>query len=391
LNALPSYESILAPVAPQRFSNAVRFGILTTATSPPCGLARFSAGLSGALNAHGCDAGVIRVAEVQLSSSSRVTGERVNGSASSVAACKDLLNHVDVAVIQNEHGSYGDQVVDIVDGLRVPSIVIVHTIAKDPTAHQRSTFKAIAAMADQVVVMSDAASERLRLAYAVDRHKVTTIPHGATVPSAPRVKRPSRPTILTWGLLHPGKGIGRVIDAMPSLSDVPGRPRYVVAGPTHPTVMAADGEAYRDARIEQARRSGVADSVSFDPGYYDGSMLTALVQQASVVVLPYDSTEQVTSGVLVDAIANGRPVVATAFPHAVELLNSGAGIVVDHDDPAALASALRRIVTQPRLAGSMAAEARRRASELAWPVVAAAYIGLAQRLLAEGRAPGRPR
>ncbi|HEY2448880.1 MAG TPA: glycosyltransferase, partial [Mycobacterium sp.] len=104
-----------------------------------------------------------------------------------------------------------------------------------------------------------------------------------------------------------------------------------------------------------------------------------------VVVLPYDSTEQVTSGVLVDAIANGRPVVATAFPHAAELLNTGAGIVVDHDDPAALASALRQIITHPRLAGAMAAEARRRAPELAWPVVAGAYVTLARRLIAARR------
>jgi len=76
--------------------------------------------------------------------------------------------------------------------------------------------------------------------YAVDRHKVTTIPHGATVPNSPRAKRPSRPTILTWGLLGPGKGIERVIDAMPSLRNVPGRPRYLVAGPTHPKVLAAE-------------------------------------------------------------------------------------------------------------------------------------------------------
>ena len=33
-----------------------------------------------------------------------------------------------------------------------------------------------------------------------------------------------------------------------------------------------------------------------------------------------------------EAIAAGRPVVATAFPHAVESLASGAGIVVDRDD-----------------------------------------------------------
>jgi hypothetical protein len=38
-----------------------------------------------------------------------------------------------------------------------------------------------------------------------------------------------------------------------------------------PKVPAADGEAYRDARMEQARRSGVADSVYFDKGYRNRS------------------------------------------------------------------------------------------------------------------------
>jgi polysaccharide biosynthesis protein PslF len=386
LNALPTYDPIHSYVAPQRISRPVRFGILSTHTSPPCGLEKFTAGLAGALSAHGSDAGVIWMADGPPLSSSGVIGEPLHDSAPSAVALKALLSQVDVAILQHEHGVAGDDMVDIVDGLRVPSIIVVHTIPKDPTSHQRSVLEATAAAADHVVVMSEAARQRLCLTYAVDRRKVTTIPHGATLPSAPRVKRPSRPTILTWGLLHPGKGIERVIDAMPSLNDVPGRPRYLIAGPTHPKVSAADGDAYRDARMEQARRIGVADSVSFDPGYYDKSMLTDLIQQASVVVLPYDSTEQVTSGVLVEAITNGRPVVATAFPHAAELLNSGAGFVVDHDDPVALASALRQILTQPRLAGTMAAEARRLAPEMAWPVVAAAYVGLAQRLLAEGRA-----
>jgi glycosyltransferase involved in cell wall biosynthesis len=170
---------------------------------------------------------------------------------------------------------------------------------------------------------------------------------------------------------------------MVSLNDLPGRPRYLVAGRTHPKVLASDGEAYRDALMEQARRSGVADSVSFDMGYRNLAMLTALVQSAAVVVLPYDSTDQVTSGVLVDAVASGRPVVATAFPHAVELLGSGAGVVVAHDDPDALASALRRVLTQPCMAGAMAAEARRLAPEMAWPIVANAYVSLAHRILAQ--------
>ncbi len=275
---------------------------------------------------------------------------------------------------------------DIIDGLRVPSIVVAHTVLKHPTPHQRSVLESIAAMADQVVVMSEAARQRLCAGFDVDSRKVTTIPHGAAIPSGPAQKRPSRPTLLTWGLLGPGKGVERVIESMPSLKDLPGRPQYLIAGRTHPKVLADNGEAYRDARKDQARRRGVTDSVSFDPRYWGVSKLPALIQSASVVVLPYDSTDQVTSGVLVDAIACGRPVVATAFPHAVELLGTGAGIVVDHDDPDAMALALRQVLTQPRLAGAMAGEARRLAPEMAWSVVARAYLNLADRLHNDRRA-----
>ncbi|HEX2283910.1 MAG TPA: glycosyltransferase [Mycobacterium sp.] len=368
------------------FSRSPSICILSTYPPTVCGLATFSAALANGLSAHGADVSVVRVGDGSPSESARVIGELDTGSRSSAAACAELLNQNDVAVIQYGDGLYGgadgDEVVDILGDLRVPSIVIAHTIPKDPTPHHRSVLEAVGALADQVVVMSEAAGQRLCSDFHLDRRKVSTIPHGATVPVNGAGVRNSRPTVLTWGLMGPGKGIERVIEAMRSLSDLPGRPRYLVAGRTHPKALAADGEAYRDALIEQARDCGVADSVSFDAGYRSAAMLSALARSAAVVVLPYDSVDQVTSGVLVDAIANGRPVVATAFPHAVELLASGAGIVVEHDNPDALASALRRVLTQPRLAGAMAAEARQLAPEMAWPVVAGAYLKLLGRVLA---------
>ena len=131
--------------------------------------------------------------------------------------------------------------------------------------------------------------------------------------------------------------------------------------------------------MAQAERYGISGSVEFDADYRDVASLTALIQSSDIVVLPYDSRDQVTSGVLVDAIAAGRPVVATAFPHAVELLSSGAGLVVDHDDPDAMALALRTILTEPELAANMAAEATRIAPSLGWSTIAAEYLGLADR------------
>ena len=60
--------------------------------------------------------------------------------------------------------------------------------------------------------------------------------------------------------------------------------------------------------------------------------------------------------------AAGRPVISTAFPHAVELLASGAGLVVPERDPAALAEAIRAVVSDEDLAadGGRGAPARAR-------------------------------
>ncbi len=369
-------------------SRALTFGILSTYPPTPCGLATFSAALASGLSARGDEVRVVRLADGSTSSSCRVVGELVDGSAASMAAAVDLLSGCDVAIVQHEYGVYGgydgDEILEVLGALRVPSIVVAHTVLSDPSPHQRAVLEAVADRAGRLVVMSDAARARLCSRYAVSADKVDTIPHGAAIPSRPRRQhRLDRPTLLTWGLVGPGKGIERVIDAMPMLQTLPGHPRYLVAGRTHPKVLAAEGDAYRDARIEQARALGVAASVEFDADYRDVPSLTALIQSAAVVVLPYDSRDQATSGVLVDAIAAGRPVVATAFPHAVELLATGAGIVVDHDDRDGLALALHRVLTQPGLAASMAAEASRLAPTLSWQVVAAAYLDLAGRLLAE--------
>jgi polysaccharide biosynthesis protein PslF len=370
----------------QHFSYLPSFGFLGTYSPTACGLATFSAALARGLTARGADVSVVRIADGEVSNEPNVAGELVNGSASSVAATSEILNHSDVAVIQHEYGLYGgpdgDEVIQIMAGLRIPSIVVVHTVLKHPTPHQLSVLESVIALADQVVVMSEVARQRLCAGFAVDHHKITVIPHGAALPSTNGVQHPDRPTILTWGLLGPGKGIERVIDAMVSLKSLPSAPRYIIAGRTHPKVLAAQGERYREALVAQAKRVGVADSVSFDAVFRTPEQLTALIQTATVVVLPYDSKDQVTSGVLVDSLASGRPIVATAFPHAVEALGSGAGTVVAHDDPDALVAALRQLLTEPHVADSMAAEARGLAPTIAWPVVANAYVDAAQRLLA---------
>ena len=240
------------------------------------------------------------------------------------------------------------------------------------------------AKADAVVAMTMTARERLAAGYAVDMTKVCVIAHGApalqTTMAEPTF-RTGQFTVLTWGLLGPGKGIEWGIEAMAMLRDLPPMPRYMVAGQTHPKVLLHEGDAYRDRLREQVRQAELGSWITFDGHYRNTSALASLVRSADVVLLPYDSTEQVTSGVLIEAVAAGKPVVATQFPHAREVLAGGAGLLVPHRDPAAIAAALRSVITRRDVMTRMAAAASATAPQLLWPVIADQYRELADRLI----------
>ena len=346
-------------------------------------------------------------------------------------------------------GRDGDEVLDLVAAIRTPIITVLHTVLERPSDHQRFVIEELARRSDAVVTLTETARRRLLRTVYVEPSKLVVIPHGAhevhhkhlknscsgspfrapeqlevtRIPnfSAPlsarvpfsfpkpaevpingpvangfaTVRRPPTdtskseepPVVLTWGLLGPGKGIENAIDAIALLRDMDRPPQYWIVGETHPKVRETSGEDYRESLVRRARDAGVSRLVKFYDGYRDLSALHALVIQANLVVLPYESREQVTSGVLVEAIAAGLPVVATDFPHASELLSQGCGVVVPHDDTAALARAIREVLTNDPLRSRLEATARRIAPSLYWPAVGRSFGALVDRCVAS-RAAG---
>ena len=175
----------------------------------------------------------------------------MNGSAQSAAAAVDVINGFDVAIVQHEYGIYGgpdgQDVVPLLYALRVPSIVVLHTVLARPTTRQRAILDDIIDAASAVVTMTRTARTRLLDIYGTSPEKVFVIPHGSAdnrVAVAPR-EASHPPMALTWGLLGPGKGIEHAIAAVALLKDRGRRVAYTIAGQTHPRVRARDGEAYR--------------------------------------------------------------------------------------------------------------------------------------------------
>ena len=369
---------------------STRFGFVSTFPPTQCGLATFTAALRGALLHSSTDEGwVVRLVDAPAPRpGDEVVAQLMPDDSASLQRAAAQLNLCDVAILQHEYGIYGgvdgSEILDLLDQLRVPSVVVLHTVLTDPTPHQRQVLESVMAKADAVVAMTMTARDRLVGGYAVDMTKVRVIAHGAPAPQTTMAEptfRTGQFTVLTWGLLGPGKGIEWGIKAMAMLRDLRPMPRYMVAGQTHPKVLQHEGETYRDRLHDQVRQAGLASWITFDGRYRNTSSLASLVRSADVILLPYDSAEQVTSGVLIEAVAAGKPVVATQFPHAREVLAGGAGLLVPHRDPAAIAAALRSVITHGDVMARMAATATATAPQLLWPVIADQYRELTGRLI----------
>jgi glycosyltransferase involved in cell wall biosynthesis len=278
----------------------------------------------------------------------------------------------------------------------VPTAVTFHTVLDDPTPHQRAIIDQLALEADRLVVMSTTGATRLASGYGIDPDRIDVVAHGAnSLLGGPSLASGDRRLVLTWGLIGPGKGLDSAIQAFGELLDLEPAPRYLIAGATHPHVRESSGESYRRSLGALAHGLGLDHVVEFDGRYFDRVSLARLVRSADVVMLPYSSTEQVTSGVLAEAIAAGKPVVATRFPHAVELLTGGAGLTAPQGDAHALAEALRLVLTDHEARARMGREARRLAASWFWPTIGRRFTGMMSEMAAAGgrvgvRADSRP-
>lgn len=198
------------------------YGFLSTYPPTECGLATFTASLVAALadGPRPCAVGVVQVLDGQRGDPGDRVVHQMDRGARGAGAAAGALDRHDVVVIQHEYGIYGGR--DGVDVLAVaglvsaPMVVVFHTVLARPTPHQRTVLEQLAGLASSVVVMTETARRRLAEGYAVDPGKVEVIAHGAPNEwrTGDRRTRPSAPSMLTWGLLGPGKGIEWAIDAL---------------------------------------------------------------------------------------------------------------------------------------------------------------------------------
>lgn len=136
------------------------------------------------------------------------------------------------------------------------------------------------------------------------------------------------PVILTFGFVEEKKRYQDVIRVLPDLPNA----TYVIAG----GFRDGEGQDVADECRNLAAELGVENRIRFT-GYVDSEDVPVIFSAADVVVLPYERVSQ--SGVVNDALAYERPVVASSLP-AFEELRDEFGCLLTYEDSSELESAL---------------------------------------------------
>ena len=169
-----------------------------------------------------------------------------------------------------------------------------------------------------------------------------------------------RLTVLFVGRLEKRKGLRFLLRAWPHVLERVPDARLVVVGRGRPL------EGYK----RFAARQGWSASDVIFAGYVAAEDLPRYYQSCDVFCAP--NTGQESFGiVLLEAMAAGAPIVASDIPGYRDVVSHGEeGLLVERQNPGALADALCRLLASPELRASMRRAGQLKARRFDWPRVA---------------------
>jgi glycosyltransferase involved in cell wall biosynthesis len=222
---------------------------------------------------------------------------------------------------------------------------------------------------------------RRAVALGAPAERITVIPYGADGttfhPADPAERQRVRAEwgleegealILAVGRLVRKKGFDVLVRALPQVLAAAGPAKLLIAG---------QGDL-REELAALARELGVAGHVIL-PGAVERDRLPALFRSCDVLAVPsmHDERGNVDGlpNVVLEGMASGVPIVASDVAGIPQVIASEEnGLLVPEKDPAALAQALVRLLSDAELRPRLGQAARRRVEEaLNWPAVAGEF------------------
>ena len=370
---------------PARLVRPLRVALIGNHPPRRCGIATFTSDVADGLERLGCTLHVTAMSDGDAAYPDRVASlvDATSREAHIRAGRAIAAWGADVVLVQHEFGIYGGPsglwLDDMLEAAGAPVVATMHTVLERPSPPEARALEALAARATRLIVMARTGADILAAGgpgwHGISPGRIAVVPHGAPDralerPSGVRARLgwEDAPTLLTFGLLSPGKGIEQVIDALPRILSAVPAARYVLLGATHPHLLAREGEAYRHSLVARAKALGVAHALRMVPRFVDNEELCDALAAADLYVTPYGNPAQITSGTLAYALALGKPVVSTPYAHAREVLP--ADQLVPHDDAGALGERVAALLSDPARLDAIAARTWEGARGTIWPAVA---------------------
>ena len=271
--------------------------------------------------------------------------------------------------------------------LGVPWIVTAHyhPARRDQSPFQHALLRAqdllfgATAYRTAGAVIAVTEQERQRLSEFVPRKRIRVIPHGIDLrgwssTEAPGTPAPGGPTLPPRYLLYTGriaqnKGLPLLLDA---LARIPPAERL-------PVVLMGGDWGKRPALELQARRLGIDHDLVWLGHVDDPITYRAVFRRASAFTFP--SEWEAFGLVLLEAMAAGIPIVATAVGGVPEVLEDGrAGRLVPYGDPDALANGIREVLGSPERSRGFVAAGLRRVRHYSWDRIIEEHLALYREL-----------
>jgi len=321
---------------------------------------------------------------------------------SSYLRAADFLNisDVDIVCLQHEFGIFGGtaggHILALLRELRMPVVITLHTILREPKGDQRRVMQELVSLSTRLVIMAERGRQMLQEVYQAPPAKIDLIPHG--IPDVGFVDPTDfkdhfgvggRVVLLTFGLLSPNKGIEYVLNALPHiLAEFPDLV-YIVLGATHPNELREHGEAYRLSLEILAKKNKLEKNVIFYNRFVELENLKEFIGAADFYITPYLNEAQITSGSLAYAFGAGKVVISTPYWHAAELLADDHGVLVPFADAAAIAHEVIGLLRDDTRRHAIRKNAYKLGREMVWSNVARLYMRSFELSQIEGAARSR--
>ncbi len=293
---------------------------------------------------------------------------------------------IQLVLIQHEFGFFSGKDASFLNFLQridKPVLLVFHTVLPCPDALRKDALLKMTDAVQGILVMTNNSAQLLIQDYGIQQHKINVIKHGThLVPHVSKITLKFKygylgKTILsTFGLLGSGKSIETTLDALPQIIAINPETMFLVIGKTHPSVIKTEGEQYRQMLEQKVIDLSLQHHVVFINRFMPLDELLEYLQFTDIYLFTSKDPNQAVSGTFSYAISCGCPIVSTNIPHAKEVLQQDAGIIIDFGNSTQLAQAVSMLMMDERKRTNISNNAIHLMASSAWQNSAIAHAQL---------------